>query len=55
MPQRFYEPKTDGVLADKPLDPAKMEAAKRYYYSIMGWDETTGKPKEEKLKELGIK
>jgi len=55
LPQRFYEPKTDGVLADKPLDPAKMEAAKHYYYSLMGWDETTGKPKEETLQKLGIK
>jgi aldehyde:ferredoxin oxidoreductase len=55
LPQRFYEPKTDGVLADKPLDPAKMEEAKHYYYSLMGWDETTGEPKEETLKKLGIK
>lgn len=55
LPQRFYEPKTDGVLADKPLDPAKMEAAKHHYYSLMGWDETTGEPKEETLKKLGIK
>ena len=54
LPQRFYQPKTDGVLADKPLDPAKMEAAKRYYYTLMGWDENTGAPKEETLKELGI-
>jgi len=22
LPQRFFQPKTDGVLADKPLDPA---------------------------------
>jgi len=54
LPQRFYQPKTDGVLADKPLDPAKMEAAKRYYYTLMGWDENTGVPKEEILKELDI-
>ena len=55
LPQRFYEPKTDGVLADKPLDPAKMEAAKHHYYSLMGWDKDTGEPKEETLKKLGIK
>jgi len=55
LPQRFYEPKTDGVLADKPLDPARMEEAKHYYYSLMGWDETTGEPEEETLKALGIK
>jgi aldehyde:ferredoxin oxidoreductase len=54
LPQRFYEPKTDGVLADKPLDPVKMEEAKHYYYSLMGWDKTTGEPKEKTLKKLGI-
>jgi aldehyde:ferredoxin oxidoreductase len=54
LPQRFYEPKTDGVLADKALDPVKMEAAKHCYYSLMGWDEDTGEPKEETLKKLGI-
>jgi len=55
LPKRFFGPKTDGVLADKALDPAKVEEAKRYYYSLMGWDESTGKPKEETLKKLGIK
>ncbi len=54
LPQRFYEPKTDGVLSDKPLDPVKMEEAKRCYYSLMGWDRESGVPKPETLKELGI-
>jgi aldehyde:ferredoxin oxidoreductase len=30
-----------------------MEAAKRYYYDLMGWDEN-GVPKAGKLEELGI-
>ena len=30
-----------------------MEAAKRYYYDLMGWD-ANGVPKAEKLEELGI-
>ncbi len=54
LPQRFYQPKTDGVLADKPLDPVKMEKAKRDYYKLMGWHETTGVPESKKLKELDI-
>jgi aldehyde:ferredoxin oxidoreductase len=54
LPQRFYQPKTDGVLADKPLDPAKLEQAKRYYYRLMGWDEETGVPRPEKVAELAI-
>jgi len=54
LPQRFYQPKTDGILADKPLDPVKMEKAKRDYYKLMGWHETTGVPEDKKLKELGL-
>jgi aldehyde:ferredoxin oxidoreductase len=54
LPKRFFQPKTDGVLADKPLDPEKMEKAKRYYYTLMGWDAGTGIPLPEKLEELGI-
>jgi aldehyde:ferredoxin oxidoreductase len=30
-----------------------MEAAKRYYYELMGWD-GDGTPKAEKLVELGL-
>ena len=54
LPPRFFQPKTDGVLADKLLDPAKLEHAKRYYYVLMGWDEGTGIPKPEKVAELDI-
>ena len=54
LPQRFFQPKTDGVLANKPLDPVKMEQAKSYYYTLMGWDARTGVPLPEKLEELGI-
>jgi len=54
LPQRFFQPKTNGALADKPLDPAKLERAKSYYYSLMAWDTHTGIPMPEKLEELGI-
>lgn len=53
LPERFFEPTRDGPIADKPLDPEKMERAKRYYYSLMGWDDN-GVPTPEKLEELGI-
>jgi aldehyde:ferredoxin oxidoreductase len=53
LPERFFQPTPDGALADKALNPAEMEAAKRYYYDLMGWDEN-GAPKAEKLEELGI-
>ncbi|MFC1966928.1 aldehyde ferredoxin oxidoreductase family protein, partial [Chloroflexota bacterium] len=55
LPQRFFQPKTDGVLANKSLDPVELEKAKSYYYTLMGWDARTGIPTTEKLEELGIK
>lgn len=51
---RYFQPKTDGALADKSLDPASMEKAKSYYYALMGWEVRTGVPMSEKLEELGI-
>ncbi len=55
LPKRFFQPKTDGFLADKPLSPEKMEAAKSYYYLLMGWHPETGVPLPMKLQELDIK
>jgi aldehyde:ferredoxin oxidoreductase len=54
LPQRYYQPKTDGPLSDKSLNEEKMERAKRYYYALMGWDRDTGIPLPEKLEELCI-
>ncbi len=54
LPRRFFQPKTDGFLADKPLDTTKLEKAKSYYYTLMGWDADTGIPTPEKLEELDI-
>jgi aldehyde:ferredoxin oxidoreductase len=53
LPKRFFQPKTSGVLSDRALDPQKMEEAKRYYYSLMGWDKK-GVPTPERLEELYI-
>jgi len=53
LPERFFQPKTDGVLADKQLDKAKFEKAKSFYYTLMGWD-AKGVPLPEKVEELYI-
>ena len=53
LPERFFQPKTDGDLADKSLDRAKVEKAKSYYYTLMGWD-AKGVPLPEKVEELCI-
>jgi len=54
LPERFYQPKTGGALADKPLSHEKMKEAKRCYYILMGWDSKTGVPLKEKVEELLI-
>lgn len=54
LPMRMFQPKTDGFLANTKLDPDKFEKAKRYYYSLMGWDAQTGIPLPEKIEDLGI-
>ena len=53
LPERFYEPKTGGALADKPLDHNTAQRAKKYYYQLIGWN-TSGVPLQEKIEELGI-
>ncbi|MEM2560614.1 MAG: aldehyde ferredoxin oxidoreductase family protein [Candidatus Bathyarchaeia archaeon] len=53
LPPRFFQPKIDGSLFGRALDPDKMEKAKRYYYMIMGWNEK-GIPLSEKIQELDI-
>jgi aldehyde:ferredoxin oxidoreductase len=54
LPDRFFKPKTNGVLADKHLVKADIEKAKMYYYSLMGWD-MEGVPRKEKVEELNIR
>jgi aldehyde:ferredoxin oxidoreductase len=54
LPARFFGPKTDGPLSATSLDPTNMEKAKKYYYTLMGWDPVTGIPLPEKLEELDI-
>jgi len=52
LPSRYFEPKTDGPYVAG-LDRDKMEQAKKYYYTLMGWDEN-GVPLPEKVDELYI-
>ncbi len=54
LPNRFFQPKRNGVLSTKFYDPEQLERAKSYYYTLMGWDAKTGIPTPEKVQELGI-
>jgi aldehyde:ferredoxin oxidoreductase len=53
LPERFFQPKTSGVLSDRALNADKMERAKRYFYFLMGWD-PKGVPLPERVEELYI-
>jgi aldehyde:ferredoxin oxidoreductase len=53
LPERFYHSKTDGVLANYHADKRAYDRAKRYYYTLMGWNEK-GIPLTEKVEELRI-
>ena len=53
LPERFYQPTIGGALSEKPLDREKMNQAKSYFYSLMGWDQT-GVPTPEKIDEMEI-
>jgi aldehyde:ferredoxin oxidoreductase len=54
LPERYYQPKTDGALAIKAIpDRTAMEKARQWYYYYMGWDKN-GVPTPEKLAELGL-
>ncbi|MFC1933352.1 aldehyde ferredoxin oxidoreductase C-terminal domain-containing protein, partial [Chloroflexota bacterium] len=54
LPNRFLQPKRNGVLSTKYYSAEELEKAKSYYYTLMGWDAKTGIPTPEKLQELGI-
>jgi aldehyde:ferredoxin oxidoreductase len=53
LPERFYQPKTDGALANIHVDREKYVKMKQFYYALMGWD-AQGVPLQEKIEELNI-
>ena len=55
LPDRFFQPKRNGVLSTKHYSREQLEKAKSYYYTLMGWDAKTGIPTPEKVEELDIK
>jgi len=54
LPDRIHEPFSGGPLEGIAVGRDEMEKAIHTYYKMMGWDEETGIPTEEKLVELGI-
>jgi aldehyde:ferredoxin oxidoreductase len=54
LPNRFFQPKRNGILSTKFYDPEQLDKAKSYYYTLMGWDRDTGIPMPEKVEELEL-
>jgi aldehyde:ferredoxin oxidoreductase len=53
LPERFFEPKTDGVASQVHLDRVKIDKVSRYFYTLMGWV-ANGILLPEKVEELYI-
>ena len=54
LPKRFFSPTPRGALKNTAVDAEAMKKAIRSYYTLMGWDPTSGVPTQEKLEDLGI-
>jgi aldehyde:ferredoxin oxidoreductase len=54
LPDRVFEPFTQGPKTGRRLSRAQMRRAVRSYYQLMGWDARTGVPRKGKLRELGL-
>ena len=50
FPRRFYEMEVGG----KTLDEDQVQRVLQQYYHARGWDEVTGRPSPDKLRELGL-
>jgi aldehyde:ferredoxin oxidoreductase len=51
LPDRFFQPTTDGALSNLKADRAAYDKGLKYYYALMGWD-AKGVPLSEKVEEL---
>ena len=54
LPDRVFEAFEKSATPGKQLDRAEITAAARSYHELMGWDPSTGRPREGKLRELGL-
>ncbi len=55
LPAKFFQPlQGEGPTAGVALDPEVIERAKEEYYTMLGWDPTTGQPTPQGLANLGL-
>ncbi len=54
LPERLFNPLPDGPGKGKHVDREKLDAMKREYYSMMGWDPDSGMISRGKISELAL-
>jgi aldehyde:ferredoxin oxidoreductase len=54
LPRRFFEPLPDGPSKGARIDRRNFDEARELYYSLAGWDASSGNPSPEKLKSLSL-
>jgi aldehyde:ferredoxin oxidoreductase len=54
LPERVFEPFTEGATRGRRLHRAAMKRAVRTYYKMMAWDTRSGRPLSGRLRELGL-
>ena len=54
LPERVFQPLETGILTGVKLDRKQFEKALDYYYEMMGWEVSTGIPREARLVFLNI-
>ena len=54
LPDRLYEPLTDGPSKGAYVDRDQFAGVLKQYYGLMGWNTKTGNPTSGKLRELGL-
>lgn len=54
IPKRLMDPLPDGAYKGEAVTERQLNQMLDCYYQIMGWDQTTGIPREETLRSLGL-
>lgn len=54
LPDRIFEPMTEGPAKGHVMNREEFERAKELYYKYVGWDEATGNPTEAILRSLSL-
>ena len=54
LPQRLFEELPDGPAKGRCVNKEAFVEMRAQYYDLLGWDDTTGNPRDGKLRDLGL-